>query len=445
MVAGVNAETAGFCWRGAILAPGFRFQTKSFHLTLVATVNEQAAHIVGVLTSAQFVACTTGGEKRAAATVLSFIASLFVVSSLSTQSVAEASTETETVRGGSNRVERRATIQWQRVPLQNALGRLNEVFDEPIFVDRRTDPSQRVSLEIEDAPLSDVLQALSLAVSLGYSNVQQLHYLGPPAAAEQLRTVAEVRRAEAGRLPASRQASLELKQSLTWPRLTEPRQLITKLVVRRGWRISRAERIPHDLWAAGELPAMSLTNQLTVLLFGFDLTYEIKPAERTLEIRPLEDVTIRREYQLPSQSSDATAPLQQVLRAAKSHRLEATKLTVDARIEEHERLAELLRGRGSQTPADRLPRETKQVYTLRIQEQPVGAVLNQLAARLGWALEIDGEAIRAAGLSLDRRVSFSVKNSDEDELLDAVLKPAGLDFRRDGERLRIVPRGARVE
>ena len=408
-------------------------------------MNERAAHIVGVLTSARFVACATGGEKRAAAIVLSFIASLFVVNSLYAQSVAEASTETETGRGGSNRVERRATIQWQRVPLQNALGRLNEVFDEPMFVDRRTDPSQRVSLEIEDATLSDVLQALSAATSLGYSNLQQLHYLGPPAAAERLRTVAEVRRAEAGRLPASRQASLELKQSLTWPRLTEPRQLITTLVERRGWRISRAEEIPHDLWAAGELPAMSLTNQLTVLLLGFDLTYEIKPAERTLEIRPLENVTIRREYQLPSQSSDVTEPLQQVLRAAKSHRLETRKLTVDARVEEHERLAELLRGRGSKTPADRRPRETKQVYTLRIQEQPVGAVLNQLAARLGWALEIDGEEIRAAGLSLDRRVSFSVTNSDEDELLDAVLRPAGLDFRRDGERLRIVPRRAGVE
>lgn len=421
------------------------FQTKSFHLTLVATVNEQRAHIVGVLTSVQLVACRAGGKKLTGAPAILFIAALLVVSRLSAHPVDESSTATAAERGGPNRVERRATIQWQRVPLQNALGRLREVFDQPVFVDGRTDPSLRVSLEIEDATLNDVLQALSDAASLGYSNLQQLHYLGPPAAAEQLRTVAEVRRAEASRLPASRKASLELKQSLTWSRLTEPRQLIAKLVERRGWRIGRAERIPHDLWAAGELPAMALTDQLTVLLLGFDLTYEIKPGKRTLEIRPLEEVTIRREYQLPSQSSDATEPLQQVLRAAKSHRLDAAKLTVDARVEQHERLAELLGGRDSQSPADRRSRQTKQVYTLRVEEQPVGAVLNELAARLGWALEIDGEAIRAAGLSLDRRVSFSVENSDEDELLNAVLRPAGLDFRRGGERLRIVPRGAGVE
>ncbi|HEY3395275.1 MAG TPA: hypothetical protein VGK58_21420 [Lacipirellulaceae bacterium] len=331
------------------------------------------------------------------------------------------------------------------MPLQNALGRLHGVFDEPVFVDRRTDPFQRVSLEIEDATLGDVLQALSAGASMGYSKLQQLHYLGPPTAAEQLRTVAEVRRAEAGRLPASRQASLGLQQSLKWPRLTEPRQLITTLVERRGWRLGRAERIPHDLWAAGKLPAMAFTDQLTVLLLGFDLTYETKAAERKLEIRPLEEVTIRRDYQLPSQSPDATEPLRQVLRAAKSHRLAATKLTVDARVEEHERLAELLRGGGSQTRAEARIRQTKQLHTLRVQEQPVGAVLNELAARLGWALEIDGKAIRAAGLSLDRRVSFSVENRDEDELLNAVLRPAGLDFRRNGERLRIVPRGAGKE
>jgi hypothetical protein len=70
----------------------------------------------------------------------------------------------------------------------------------------------------------------------------------------------------------------------------------------------------------------------------------------------------------------------------------------------------------------------------------VGAVLNELSARLGWSIETDNEAIRAAGLSLEKRVSFSVANSDEDALLDALLRPAGLDYRREGEKLLIVPR-----
>ena len=404
-------------------------------------MNERVANFVGVLTSAQDVARSACAKKSGAARIV-FVAILSFVGSIPSYAAAETPSAISADRGGPKRAERTATIQWRRVALQNALSRLNGVFDEPVFVDRRVDPSQRVSLEIEGATLSDVLEALSSTASLGYSNLQPLHYLGPPAAAGQLRTVAAARRAEASRLPARSKAALELKQAVTWPRLTEPRQLITALVERRGWRIGQVERIPHDLWAAGELPAIAFSDQLTVLLIGFDLTFDIRPAERTLEIVPLEEVTIEREYQLPVQSSDAIEPLRQVLKEAKSHRLEATTLIVDARIEQHEQLAELLRGSSAAAPAGRSAQQTKKVYTLRVEEQPVGAVLKELAARLGWSIEIDGEAIRAAGLSIDRRVSFTVEDSDEDELLTAVLRPAGLDYRREDKRLHIVPRAA---
>jgi hypothetical protein len=84
---------------------------------------------------------------------------------------------------------------------------------------------------------------------------------------------------------------------------------------------------------------------------------------------------------------------------------------------------------------------TKQVFTLRVQDEPVRAVLDALTKRLNWPLELDEEAIRAAGLSLDRRVSFQVENADQDQLLDALLRPAGLAIRRDGARLRVVPGG----
>jgi hypothetical protein len=62
---------------------------------------------------------------------------------------------------------------------------------------------------------------------------------------------------------------------------------------------------------------------------------------------------------------------------------------------------------------------------------------------LNWTIEIDDEAVRAAGRTLDARVSFAVENVDERELLNALLRPAGLDFRREGERIKIVPGAAR--
>ena len=53
-----------------------------------------------------------------------------------------------------------------------------------------------------------------------------------------------------------------------------------------------------------------------------------------------------------------------------------------------------------------------------------------------WAIQIDEDAIRAAGKSLDKRVSFSVENADQEHLLEALLTPAGLDYQMEGEQVR---------
>jgi hypothetical protein len=83
--------------------------------------------------------------------------------------------------------------------------------------------------------------------------------------------------------------------------------------------------------------------------------------------------------------------------------------------------------------------ETKQIYSLRVEAKPVGAVVSELGRRLNWHMEFDSAAIKAAGLSLDKRVSFAVEDVEQEELLEAVLGPAGLTFRREGARIIIVP------
>jgi hypothetical protein len=414
---------------------------KAFHLTLELMLPSRFANLAELLTSALFVAPRRATNKCAAVGFL--LISALMISCGMPAVLADETSPARSVRA-AGRVETgsAASIHWKGVPLHDALGRLNELYAEPVFADRRLDLSQRVSLDVEAASLDDVLSQLSATASLGYSKLNRLLYLGPPSAAEQLRTIAALRGEEVRRLPTSRRSAFALKQPVTWPRLTEPRELINALARRRGWRIGEAERIPHDLWPAGELPALPYSDQLTVMLIGFDLTFEIKPAERTLEIVPLRPLTVNRRYRLPRGFPNPDALLQHV--PAARARVEGEMMSVDARIEDHEKLAKLLRGRSTQTPASRAKRQSKQVYTLRVQEQSVGAVLEELAERLGWQIEIDSESIRAAGLSLEKRVSFSVENSDEDELLDAVLRPAELDYLRENGRLRIVPRDRAV-
>jgi hypothetical protein len=40
---------------------------------------------------------------------------------------------------------------------------------------------------------------------------------------------------------------------------------------------------------------------------------------------------------------------------------------------------------------------------------------------------------------LDARVTFTVEDADREKLLDALLTPAGLEYKIDGEQIRILP------
>jgi hypothetical protein len=291
--------------------------------------------------------------------------------------------------------QRTATIHWQRVPLRDALARLHTLFDDTVFVDRRIDPSIRVSLDIEAGSAEEVVAGIAAGRELGVAQLGTLVYLGPSGAAEQLQAISNVRSQEVGRLPSDLRASLTQKHPTDWPRLGEPRGLVASIAEQRGWRLTNADVIPHDLWSAGELPGLTLAEQLTVLLIGFDLTFELRPNERSIEIVPLKDV-----IKTPSVNESKQAALP--------------------------------------SNSARAKKDGKHVYTLRVQEKPVGVVLQVLSKQLHWSIQIDEESIRAAGKSLEKRVSFSVENADQEHLLQELLRPAGLDFRLEGERVRVM-------
>ncbi len=291
-----------------------------------------------------------------------------------------------------------ATIHWRQVPLREAVGRLRGLYDEPVFVDRRVDPDMRVSLDITASSAEQVLAAFAAAHELGVARLGKLLYLGPSSSAERLRPLATLRSKEITRLPDEVRSSLMGRERLSWPRLSEPRRLIVLTAEKRGWRIVNPERIPHDLWAAGKLPKLSAAEEFTVLLIGFDLTFKWRLDGRAIQVSPLPPVAAPRDAHV---ARDGPATI----------------------------------GPAARSPVGK----TKQVFTLRVQEKPVGAVLRELANRLHWNVRIDEDAIQAAGKSLDVHVSFTVTNVDRDELLDALLKPAGLDYRMEGERIRVVP------
>lgn len=309
----------------------------------------------------------------------------------------------------AERLRSPVAVYWSGDPLRQAITTLCAASGVAVVIDRRVDPDRPLDLRSEDLTLGQLLRHVADTHGLGVTALGPVVYLGPPEAAAVLREVSRLRLDEVRALPPQASQRLLRAQRLRWEDLTEPRGLLAQLLAQAGLRPAALHRVPHDLWAAAELPPLSLADRLTLVAIQFDLTFAVSPDGQTVTLVPLP----------PERLAEARQP---------SPKPPGELAGLPAA------------GRGKTAPArGRRPVEVR--FTQKPTQGPVGVLLEQLAGKLGLELRIDHQAIQTAGLSLDRRVGFQVEQATLDELLDAVLSPAGLTFRRTGKVVEIMPAG----
>jgi len=181
----------------------------------------------------------------------------------------------------------RATVTWREVPLGQALERIAQQAQRPLFIDRRVDRSGLFDFTANEEPLDLLLTKLLAPLELGYGEVEGLLYVGPQSTAWEMRTLCQLAQQRAMKTPAALRTKLLARSPLSWPRLTEPRGLIVRLCEERKVLLDRAEELPHDLWAAGSLPPLNFAKQLTLLLVGFELDWRVTDSGRAIELVPL--------------------------------------------------------------------------------------------------------------------------------------------------------------
>lgn len=295
-------------------------------------------------------------------------------------------------------------IVWTNNPLRKALESLSRAQKVAILLDRRVDPGQKVDLSVRATPLESVLQLIARHRELGVCRLGAVVYLGPPQAASRLRALAALREEDVRRLPpAAGRKFLQLK-ALAWEELAVPRDLLAQLGRENRLEIAGLNRVPHDLWPAADLPPMSLVDRLTLIAIQFDLTFEIAADGASLTLAPIPD-NLAGTSQRP-ENVVAPQPPPKTKRPPREPAGGPGKIRVDR---------------------------------MSVQQQPVGAVLKQLAERLKLDLRIDYKAIEEAGISLDQRVSATVENVTIDELFREVLKTTRLTFRRTQKVIEIGP------
>jgi hypothetical protein len=295
-------------------------------------------------------------------------------------------------------------ILWSRNPLRSAVASLSQAQQVAILIDRRVDPGQRLDLAIKGVPMEAALKTIAQRCGLGVGRLGPVVYLGPPADAEQLAPLAAAFERAVRQLPTVAQRKFFQSQALRWEDLSTPRDLLAELAQQSGVEIVGLKQVPHDLWAAADLPPMSLVDRLTLIAVQFDLTFKASDDGERIELIP--------------------APISEKHREPTAHPAAASAPKPSPK------------ARGAE-PAPSI--ERLRIQRLTVRAEPLGPVLRQLADRLGLELRIDEKAIAAAGISLDQRVSLKIENATVDELFRQLLKSTGLGFYRRQRVVEISP------
>ncbi|MGQ9576788.1 MAG: hypothetical protein ACUVUC_15900 [Thermoguttaceae bacterium] len=331
---------------------------------------------------------------------------------------------------------------WSNVPLRQAIRGISRATNVAILLDRRVDPDQRLSLTGTGLTVGQLLGRLAEDRRLGMTIPGPLVYLGPPQTSSRLRTVWLLAHQEAQKLPGpTRQKFLALGR-LSWPDFAVPREILQDLAARSAVRIEGLEQIPHDLWAGVDLPPLSLVGRILVVAVQFDLSLEVPGDATGVRLVPIpEDVAIVKEYPAGARAHRVARQWAALVPDCQIE-VVGDRIRVRGLLEDHERLS----GQQAQVPHRRPPPPPSgwahKRFTVNNAKGPLDRLLRDLASRLDLDFRIDQEALARAGISLSQEVSFSVREATIDELLEALLGPAGCTFQRRGNQVEVRPRSS---
>jgi len=322
-------------------------------------------------------------------------------------------------------------VHWRENPLRPALARLSAAQGVAIWLDRRIDPGQKMDFSVKDKPMSVLLQQLAAQLNAGVCRVGDTMYIGPPEVTDKLDTVAAMRDQQVRKFPPAVQKRLLQTRSQSWEILATPRGIITAIAEDYGLKVLGLEQIPHDLWPAVTLPPLSCSEQLSIVLAGFNATFEYSPAGDAIRFQPFpKTAVLTRSYRVVGSSAQWVRDLQAKFPGSKLTTAGAM-LQVAGPQADHAAIARLVQGQPTRTK----PATTgaTKVYTLNIQQQKAGAVAKTVAQRNDLKFTYDPAALPG----LNKLVTFEVKEVDLDTLLHKALDPAGLAYEIKDNTLHI--------
>ncbi|WP_237228446.1 hypothetical protein [Rubinisphaera sp. JC750] len=316
--------------------------------------------------------------------------------------------------------------------------------DIAVVLDRRLDPSRPVLLEPPVAgKLSDVVDRVAATQDATVRVIGDCLYILPDADAGPFATLVELRTDEIKsaatrrtlKFSSSQLTRLTQARPRVWNSFARPRDLLEQTARECNLKISNPELLRHDLWFAGALPNANPIEFLSFILFQYDLTFAWKPGGE-LELQPIpDDVSITRTHRLPLAELNAlkvelVSNFPDAIWTQRDNRIEIT-----GPAELHAALEAKRNGEEESTPRIRW---NNRVFTMRVQQKPLGEVLKYLQ-QAGIPVVFDAEELKQAGFDPDQLINFEVSKADAEGLMSAICDPLKLPWKIEATGILIGP------
>jgi hypothetical protein len=332
----------------------------------------------------------------------------------------------------AQQLQQRDDFEWQG-PLREGLARLSEARGTAVFLDRRVDPDQPIAVSVQAHPLEEALRTIARQAKAEISVLGPVIYVGPPQAAHDLATLAALRRQDVGKRSADVKTRLLRSAAMQWKELAQPRQILEELGSQAGVRFENLDAVAFDLWPAVSLPPLPWVDRVTLVLIGFELTFEIDERATSARVVPAPTSPLLENHYSPRGGATELAGKLRSAMPEAQIRVEKDQLIVTARQEDHDKIQRLLTGQSVKTTQPSKSGGEK-LYSLKVPNQPAGSVIQAVAKSLGKQPRFSP----AVAEKLRQNVTFEVKDATLDYLLDATLTPLGLSYRLSEDVLEVI-------
>jgi hypothetical protein len=345
------------------------------------------------------------------------------------------------------------SLAWQGQNLRDGLRQLSETRSVSILLDRRIDPSQQLTLQIQNESLHALLKLIATEVRANISILGNVVYVGPKEVASRLRTVEEI---VASQLVSSRATTISVDSSpttrrsfellerhtLIWQDLAAPRELIERIGRRYALKIEADDQVPHDLWGQAALPSGTSSQLLLAVLAQFNLSFEWTENRNGIRIVNM-PVDPRIEKQFTLKRGTEQNILSELNRRLPNleRQVAGRRITVVGTVEQIESVEAMFfpeRRENNLRPNQRKVGGGVTIFTFKA-TAPLDAFMKTLEAQAGFTFEYDPQAFKQAGIRLDQRILLEAKKLTAQKVFEKMFPPQSIAYKVDGKTVHLTP------